>query len=151
MPKIDIGAIPVRPTPGYPIARERVEGIARRGLGDAAGLTKIGVNLTRIPEGVASSLRHWHEVQDEFVFVVSGEVVLMDDDGETVLRAGDAAGFRAGIANGHRLVNRGPGDAHVLEVSNRVTWDRSHYVDDDLEGEMDHGARRYSRPSGEAL
>src|SRR5258706_12786774 len=73
----------------------------RRRLGDAAGLTQFGVNLLRLPPGAWSSQRHWHTHDDEFVYVLSGEVVLVTNDGEEILRAGDAAGFKAGESNGH--------------------------------------------------
>jgi uncharacterized cupin superfamily protein len=88
-------------------------------LGDAAGLTQYGVNLLTLKPGVWSSQRHWHEHEDEFVFVVSGEVVLVTDAGEEVMRAGDAAGFKGGERNGHHLQNRSNADAVVLEVGTR--------------------------------
>jgi len=88
----------------------------RRRLGDAAGLTQFGVNLLRLPPGAWSSQRHWHTKEDEFVFVLSGEVVLVTDSGEEVLRAGDAAGFKADDPNGHCLRNRSNRDAQVLEI-----------------------------------
>jgi uncharacterized cupin superfamily protein len=104
----------------------------RRRLGDAAGLTQFGVNLLRLPPGTWSSQRHWHTGSDEFVYVLSGEVVLASDAGEEVLRAGDAAGFKAGDTNGHCLQNRSNGDAHVLEVGTRVPDDAAYYSDIDM-------------------
>jgi uncharacterized cupin superfamily protein len=92
----------------------------RRYLGDAAGLTQFGVNLTRLEPGAWSSQRHWHTGEDEFVFIVSGEVVLVTDEGEEVLRAGDCAGFKAGDENGHHLQNRTQQEAVVLEVGTRA-------------------------------
>jgi uncharacterized cupin superfamily protein len=91
----------------------------RRTLGDQAGLTQFGVNLLRLIPGAWSSQRHWHTGLDEFVYVISGEVVLVSDDGEEVLRAGDAAGFKAGDTNGHRLPNRSNGYACILETGTR--------------------------------
>src|ERR1700736_5109416 len=88
----------------------------RKKLGDAAGLTQFGVNLLRLPPGAWSSQRHWHTGSDEFVYVVAGDVVLVTDDGEEVLRPGDAAGFKAGDANGHCLRNTSTSDALVLEI-----------------------------------
>jgi uncharacterized cupin superfamily protein len=88
-------------------------------LGDAAGLTQFGVNLMRLSPGTWSSQRHWHTAEDEFVYVVEGEVVLVTDAGEEILRAGDCAGFKAGAEDGHQLQNRSQRDALVLEVGAR--------------------------------
>src|ERR1044072_2578055 len=85
-------------------------------LGDAAGLTQFGVNLLTLPPGAWSSQRHWHTAGDEFVYVLAGEVTLGTEGGEEVLRAGDAAGFKAGDPNGHCLQNRSGAEALVLEV-----------------------------------
>jgi uncharacterized cupin superfamily protein len=119
---------------GYPSpfdvpCRERT----RWRLGDAAGLTQFGVNLLRLAPGAWSSQRHWHTVEDEFVYVLEGEVVLVTNEGEEVLRAGDAAGFRGGVENGHHLQNRSARDAVVLEVgSRRPADDEAWYPDIDL-------------------
>jgi uncharacterized cupin superfamily protein len=104
----------------------------RKRLGNAAGLTQFGVNLLRLPPGVSSSQRHWHTAEDEFVYVLSGEVILVTDAGEETLRAGDAAGFKAGDANGHCLQNRSAADALVLEVGTRVPDDAAYYPELDL-------------------
>jgi len=89
-------------------------------LGDAAGLTQYGVNLLTLPPGAWSSQRHWHATGDEFVYVLEGEVVLVTDDGEEVLRLGDAAGFKGGDTDGHCLQNRSKTDVRVLEIGTRV-------------------------------
>jgi uncharacterized cupin superfamily protein len=134
MPRIDIEAAPVRRGTGYPPpydapCRDRV----RWTLGDAAGLTQFGVNLLRLEPGTWSSQRHWHAAEDEFVWVLEGEVVLIDDAGETVLRPGDCAGFPAGEANGHHLVNRSGRPAVVLEVGSRRPGEEAvDYPDIDL-------------------
>ncbi len=107
-------------------ARERTK------LGDAAGLTQYGVNLLRLPPGAWSSQRHWHVAQDEFVYVLSGEVVLVTDAGEELLRAGDAAGFTANDPNGHCLQNRAERDATVLEIGTRLADDVAYYSDIDM-------------------
>ena len=104
----------------------------RKRLGDAAGLSQFGVNLLRLTPGTWSSQRHWHTGEDEFVFVVAGEVVLVTDAGEQALRAGDCAGFKAGAANGHHLQNRSGADALVLEVGSRRDDDEAYYPDIDL-------------------
>src|SRR5437763_2071671 len=117
MPKIDIAKATVRRRGRYPDPWGAVtEGREKTALGDVAGLTQFGVNLTRLKPGAASALRHWHEAEDEFVYVIEGEIVLIEDAGETVLRPGDAAGFKSGIADGHHLVNRSSHDALYLEI-----------------------------------
>jgi uncharacterized cupin superfamily protein len=104
----------------------------KRALGDAVGLTKIGVNLTTLPPGKESSMRHFHTLEDEFVFVLEGEVALRTDEGEQILTAGVCAGFPAGVSNGHHLVNRSDRPARYLELSNRDETDLPEYTDDDL-------------------
>ena len=148
MPKIDIAAAPTRTGTGYPPpydapCRER----SRAKLGDAAGLSQFGVNLLTLPPGQWSSQRHWHTAEDEFVWVVSGEVVLVTNEGEQVLRAGDCAGFPAGVANGHHLQNRSTQDALLLEVgSRRPEADGADYPDIDLM--LADGATSYSHRDG---
>jgi uncharacterized cupin superfamily protein len=111
-------------------ARERTK------IGDAAGLTQFGVNLLRLPPGAWSSQRHWHAREDEFVYVLSGEVTLVTDGGAEVLRPGDAAGFKANDSDGHCLQNRSDRDALVLEIGSRVTGETARYSDIDM---MAHG------------
>ena len=106
---------------------------SRRRLGDAAGLSHFGVNLTRLPAGGWSSQRHWHSSEDEFVYVLEGEVVLVTDSGEETLRAGDCAGFKAGLRDGHHLQNRSSRGVVVLEIGSRkVADDEGDYPDIDL-------------------
>ncbi len=150
MPKIDIAALPVHTGTGYPEAfRHVVKGRERRRLGDAGGLTQFGVNLTRLRPGAASALRHWHEAEDEFVYILDGELVLIEDDGETLLGPGDAAAFKAGVANGHHLVNRSERDALLLEIGTRAAIERGYYSDVDLMVTIDGAAHRFTRKSGE--
>jgi uncharacterized cupin superfamily protein len=104
----------------------------RRKLGDAAGLTQFGVNLLLLPPGAWSSQRHWHTESDEFVYVLSGEVTLVTNAGEELLRAGDAAGFKAGDRDGHCLQNRSGQDVRVLEIGTRVGTDAGYYPDIDM-------------------
>jgi uncharacterized cupin superfamily protein len=112
---------------------EPCKGRFRRVLGDAAGLAQFGVNLTRLPPGTWSSQRHWHTVEDEFVFVVEGTVVLVTEAGEEILNAGDCAGFKAGVADGHHLQNRSNRDALILEIgTRRPDEDEAFYPDSDL-------------------
>ncbi len=110
----------------------------RRRLGDAAGLTQFGVNLLRLAPGSWSSQRHWHSHEDEFVYVLAGIVTLVSDDGVEELRAGDAAGFKAGDANGHSLQNRSVEDAVMLEIGARnPAQDATTYPDIDLRAPAD--------------
>lgn len=120
----------------------------RRKLGDAAGLTQFGVNLLRLPPDAWSSQRHWHTASDEFVYVVSGEVVLVSDGGDEVLHAGDAAGFKAGDANGHCLQNRSDADAYVLEVGTRAPDDAASYSDIDMAAPADGKPAVYTHRDG---
>jgi uncharacterized cupin superfamily protein len=120
----------------------------RRCLGDAAGLTQFGVNLTRLPAGAWSSQRHWHTAEDEFIYVLQGELVLVTDSGEEILRAGDSAGFAAGVPDGHHLQNRGSVDALFLEIGSRHTeQDETTYPDIDLKAPK--GRTGYSHRNGE--
>jgi uncharacterized cupin superfamily protein len=133
VPKIDIDRAPVvngvrYPDPFNAACRARVN----LQLGVAAGLTQFGVNLTRLPAGTWSSQRHWHTREDEFVWVLEGEVVLVDDAGEQTLRAGDCAGFPAGERNGHHLQNRTDRDALLLTVGSRDDRDEGEYPDIDM-------------------
>jgi uncharacterized cupin superfamily protein len=150
MPKIDIGKVPVDASTSYPQQfRKVVDGREKQKLGNAVGLTQFGVNLTRLKPGAASALRHWHENEDEFIYVVDGELVLIENDGETLLRAGDAAGFKAGVENGHCLVNRTARDAIYLEIGTRAAHERAHYSDVDCMVERRGPQFSYMRRSGE--
>ena len=118
----------------YPEVYARaLEGRAKRALGDVFGLSQFGVNLTVLAPGCSSSQRHWHEKEDEFIYVLDGEVILVDDLGETVLTAGMCAGFKAGVPNGHKLVNRSAMPASVLEVGTRLAVETAHYPDPDVD------------------
>lgn len=132
-PALDPSSLPPRTQSGYPEPfRSRVVPREKRSLGDALGLTHIGVNLTTLLPGKESSMRHWHTREEEMVFVLEGEVVLRTDEGEQVLTAGACAGFPAGSRNGHQLVNRSSQPARYLEISNRDPEDVAEYPDVDL-------------------
>jgi uncharacterized cupin superfamily protein len=131
--------------------RSRVMPREKRRLGDAFGLTKIGINLTTLAPGKESSMRHWHTHEDEFIYMIAGEVMLRTDTGEELLRAGMCAGFPAGIANGHQLVNRSTAPAVYLEMSNRVEpGDTTYYSDADVDLVWNgpHAPGRYARRDG---
>lgn len=150
MPKIDIASLPVDTWTGYPAPYDRVvQGRERKRLGNAVGLDQFGVNLTTLKPGAASALRHWHEQEDELVYMLHGEVVLIEDGGEQILRPGDAAGFKAGSDNGHHLVNRSGRDAVYLEIGTRSKHERAHYPDVDLMAVRDNKGMRYTHKNGE--
>lgn len=129
-PALDPDTVTPRTGSTYPEPyRSRVLPREKRALGDALGLTKIGVNLTTLMPGVESSMRHFHTHEDEFVHVLEGEVVLVTDEGEQLLTAGMCAGFPAGHSQGHQLVNRSDRPARYLEVSNRDPADGATYTD----------------------
>lgn len=133
MPKVDIDALPVRRGAGYPSPfAEPCAGRTRRRLGDAAGLRDFGVNLMTLPPGGWSSQRHWHSHEDEFVYVLEGELVLVEDDGEVTVRAGECAAFPKGTGNGHHLQNRSDAVAVYLEVGSRQPADVTICADIDL-------------------
>src|SRR5262249_29676735 len=148
VPKIDIAKATVRTMSAYPQPwRAVTEGREKAALGDVAGLTQFGVNLTRLRPGAASALRHWHEAEDEFVYVLEGELPLIESSGESLLRPGEAAGFKAGVADGHHLVNKSQRDALYLEIGARAGHERAHYPDVDLVGEKDERGFRFSHKS----
>ncbi len=152
MPKIDIAKVPAERITSYPKDfAATVAGRLKQKIGDPAGLTQFGVNITRIEPGSASALRHWHEKEDEFILMLEGELVLQENDSETFLTAGDAAGFRAGSGIAHCLVNRSGRDAVYLEVGTRAKTERVHYPDVNFMLERDETGRRFFRKSGEPI
>jgi len=133
-PAIEASAVPSsRAGRGYPEPfAARVAGRERRALGDAFGLTNFGVNLTRLPPGCMSALRHTHSREDEFIYILEGEPILVTDSGETPLRPGMCAGFKAGSGDAHHLINRGERHVVYLEIGDRNPGDTVIYPDDDL-------------------
>jgi uncharacterized cupin superfamily protein len=133
MPKIDIDAVPKRLGSGYPPPfTAPCADRARQRLGDAGGLSDFGVNLMQLPSGNWSSQRHWHSHEDEFVYVLEGELTLIEDGGETVLRAGDCAAFPKNSGNGHHMINRSEAMAIYLEVGSRSPADLTTCSDIDM-------------------
>ena len=131
--RIDVATLPVIAGTLYPPpfdqpcrARQRIR------LGDAAGLTQYGVNLVRLKPGARSSQRHWHIAQDEFIYVLAGEVTLVTSAGAEVLRAGDCVGFKAGDEDGHHLQNNSGTEVTFLEIGTRVPGDGTYYSDIDM-------------------
>ena len=133
MPKIDVQTVKTRQGSSYPAPfHEKAGARIKQALGDAGGLTDFGVNLTSLPPGAWSSQRHWHTNEDEFVYVLSGELTLVTDEGEVVLRGGDCAAFPKNTPNGHHLINKSSNNATYLEVGTRAQDDVCSYPDIDL-------------------
>jgi uncharacterized cupin superfamily protein len=153
-PALDPNCIEPVSRSGYPEPyRSRVLPRAKRPLGDALGLTRIGVNDTTLLPGTESSMRHWHTHEDEFVFVLEGEVVLRSGAGEQLLTAGMCAGFPAGADDGHQLINRSPRPARYLEISNRDAADTGYYSDPDVDlvWSAPQARGRFTRRDGTAI
>jgi len=151
MPKIDIAKVPADTACPYPDPFwEPIVGRARQRLGNAVGLSQFGVNLTTLKPGAWSSQRHWHRNEDEFVYVLEGEITLVEDHhSETVLKAGDAAGWKANGGVGHCLINRTQRDAVYIEVGTRTVNETTVYSDIDMRLERDRNGMRYLKKTGE--
>jgi uncharacterized cupin superfamily protein len=152
-PALDPLSLPARTSSGYPEPyRSRVLPREKRALGDALGLTKIGINHATLMPGKESSMRHWHTREDEFVYVLTGEVVLRTDAGEQVLTPGMCAGFPASkdgkTGDGHQLVNRSAEPATYLEISNRDPADEAEYPDVDMRFHGEGAAVMFTRKDG---
>ena len=133
LPALDPAGLPELRATSYPEPfRQRVQRRVKRKLGDACGLTQFGVNLVTLEPGGQSALRHWHTREDEFVYMLSGEVVLVTGSGEQVLRAGLCAGYAAGKEDAHHFINRSDKPAQYLEIGTRFDDDLAVYPDDDL-------------------
>ncbi len=149
-PALDPGSVTPRVGSDYPAPfDEPCATRERRALGDALGLSQFGVNLLTLPPGTWSSQRHWHENEDEFVYVLDGEVILVTDAGEQRLTSGMVAGFPAGRRDGHHLVNRSERPARVLEVGTRAARDDTEYSDIDMKVEVRGHSARYLHKNGE--
>jgi uncharacterized cupin superfamily protein len=128
---------------------EPLAGREKRALGDALNLTQFGVNLVTLAPGSWSSHRHWHANEDEFVYVLEGEVALVTDQGEKILGQGMAAGFPAGNPDGHHLINRSDKPALYLEVGTRAQTEEAHYSDIDMMARKVDGRFVFTRRNGE--
>jgi len=151
-PALDPASVEARLGSAYPGEFKAVaEGREKKALGEAVGLTHYGVNLVRLKPGAGSALRHWHVHEDEFVYVLKGELTLVTDAGEQVLGPGMAAGFPAGAEDGHNLINRTGKDALYLEIGDRHPAEEVHYPDVDLHGRRVDGAFTFTRKDGSAI
>jgi uncharacterized cupin superfamily protein len=147
MPKVTLPAPTQEPEWTHPVLGATLGPYAHQIIGNAGGLTQFGAHIETLPPGSRSSFRHWHETEDEMVLVLDGEVVLIEDS-ETLLRAGEAACWPAGLAVGHCLENRSGRDCRYLVVGTRATNDIIHYPDNDLITVKDGAARRYMHADG---
>ena len=148
-PAFDPKDLPEQSSTGYPEPyKSRVAGRHRRRLGDAAGLKNFGVNLTRLDPGTESSMRHWHAKQDEFIYVLEGEVTLVTDAARQKLTPGMAAGFPAGRADGHQLVNETKKPALYLEIGDRTPGDGATYSDVDMAARLVDGKWVFTHKDG---
>ena len=149
---VDPAELPVESGTPYPAPHDAiVQGRHRSRLSPVLGLTKFGVNVLRIEPGAQSSARHWHSEQDEFVYVLEGEATFVTDEGDTIVKAGMAAGFPAGNPNGHTLVNRSNSDVLVLEVGDRPVSEDVEYPDIDMANAVRDGKPNFTRKDGSAF
>ena len=145
MPKIDLAKVPVKTGSVYPSPyAEMMAGRSSLRLGDAGGLTQYGVNLVTLEPGALASLRHWHLKEDEFAIVLEGELFLIENDGETPMRPGDCAAWKAGVANGHHFVNRSDRPARFLVIGSKIADEVASYSDVDMKIHMNGGKPRFT-------
>lgn len=149
MPKLDLTQVPVKTGSIYPEPyASMMKGRSSLRLGDAGGLTQFGVNLVTLEPGALSSLRHWHLAEDEFVMVTAGECVMVQDDGETVMRPGDCAAFPAGSNDGHHFINRSDRAAQFLVVGTKAAREVATYSDVNLRVELEGGKATFTHWDG---
>ena len=152
MPKIDLDALPWAHGSSYPGGHaEKIGDRSQKRLGDPSGLTQFGANLVRLGPGALSSLRHWHEEQDEFLVVTQGALTLVDDSGDTPLAPGDCCAFPAGVANGHHIVNRSDKEGAFVVVGTRTRTETGWYSDVDMMVTMTDGTMTFTRRDGSPL
>lgn len=151
MTKLDLTKVPVKTGSIYPSPyAEMMVGRTSLRLGDAGGLTQFGVNLVTLQPGALSSLRHWHLAEDEFVMVIAGECILVQDEGETLMRSGDCAAFPANTPNGHQFINRSAEIASFLVVGSKAKREVATYSDVDLVVTIEAGKATFAHKDGSA-
>lgn len=147
---INLDRIPENTSTNYPEAfKHLVSGRKRKRLGNAAGLTNFGVNLVKLEPGSWSSIRHWHSHQDEFIYIINGEVTLVTNSGEQILQSGDMAAFPAGEENGHHLINHSSQNVTYLEIGDRTSGDKVTYPDCDLVAKDSKNGWVFTNKNGE--
>lgn len=149
MPKLDLSAAPVKTGSIYPEPyASQMKGRTSIRLGELAGLTQFGVNIVTLEPGAVASLRHWHLREDEFAMVLEGELTLVEDTGEAILRPGDCAAWKAGVANGHRFINRSNAPGRFLIVGTKSPEEVGTYSDVDLQIHISGGKARFTYQDG---
>lgn len=149
MPKIDISAAPLRTSTIYPQPYgAQMAGRSSRRLGDLAGLTQFGANIVYLEPGAVASLRHWHLNEDEFAMVLTGTLTLAEDTGETQMGPGECAGWKAGVAVGHRFENRSDQAASFLVIGTRAPAEVATYTQVDMQVHIGGGAVRFTHHDG---
>ncbi|PWE27317.1 transcriptional regulator [Pararhodobacter marinus] len=149
MPKIDIDSAPLKTGSVYPEPYNgQMAGRSSHRLGQAAGLSQFGVNIVYLEPGAVASLRHWHLREDEFAMVLTGELILSEDTGETVMRPGDCAAWKAGEPVGHRFVNRSDARASFLVVGSKADAEIATYTEVDMKLHMQGGDARFTYHDG---
>lgn len=152
MPKLHLTAIPVTSGSTYPAKyASQMDGRSKQSLSQAGGLTQFGANLVHLAPGALSSLRHWHENQDEFLVITAGVCTLIDDHGETELHMGECAAFPAGDANGHHLANRTDSVASFVVVGTYTQTEVGHYSDIDMMVKFDESGAAFTRRDGSEI
>lgn len=145
MPKVDLAKVPVKTGSIYPSPyAAMMAGRSSLRLGEAGGLTQFGVNLVTLEPGALASLRHWHLKEDEFAIVLDEELCLIEDGGETPMRPGDCAAWKAGVANGHHFVNRSDRPARFLVIGSKIADEVASYADVDMKIHMNGGKPRFT-------
>ncbi len=151
MPKLDRAQAPVKTGSVYPYPYAgQMAGRSSQRLGDLAGLTQFGVNIVTLQPGAVASLRHWHLREDEFAMVLEGVLTLVEDAGETEMRAGECAAWKAGVPVGHRFINRTDSMARFLVVGGKVEEDICTYVDVDMKVHISGAVNRFTYHDGSA-
>lgn len=149
--KLDLSKVPVKTGSIYPSPYAKMmAGRSSQRLGDAGGLTQFGVNLVTLQPGALSSLRHWHLAEDEFVMVTAGECTLVQDEGATLMRAGDCAAFPANTPNGHHFINHSTRIASFLVIGSKAKREVATYSDVDLKVTMESGSVTFTHWDGTA-
>lgn len=149
MPKLDLSKVPVKTGSIYPPPyAAMMDGRSSLRLGDAGGLTQFGANLVTLAPGAMSSLRHGHAVEDEFVMMTEGELILIEDEGEVPMRPGDCAAFPAGTGDGHHFVNRSGAPGSFLVIGTKSKREVATYSDVDLVVTIEGGKALFTHKDG---
>lgn len=152
MGKLNPAEAPVKTGSIYPEPfASQMAGRSSQRLGDLGKLTQFGANLVTLEPGAKSSLRHWHENEDEFVMIAQGTCTLIDNDGEHTMTVGDYAAFPAGSDNAHHFVNDTDAPARFLVVGTRSLFETAHYPDNDMKVTLENGKATFTKPSGDPL